>query len=112
MRVRRRSPCDDERLVWGAPACRWAQVVYFDSARHTACLRELLIDFHAGHHLLLIGSQGVGKNKLADRMLELMRREREYMQLHRDVTVASLTQMPNLIRSDQPGASADPMMPP
>ena len=52
--------------------------MYYDSARHTALLRELTRDFVAGNHLLLIGSQGVGKNKLADRMLELMRREREY----------------------------------
>ena len=73
-----------------------AQVVYFDSERHTAVLRELLLDFAAGSHLLMIGSQGVGKNKLADRMLELLRREREYMQLHRDVTVSALTQTPNL----------------
>ena len=72
------------------------EVVYFDSARHTSVLRELLLDFAAGSHLLMIGSQGVGKNKLADRMLELLRREREYMQLHRDVTVSALTQTPNL----------------
>ena len=73
------------------------EVVYFDSARHTAVLREMLVDFAAGNHLLLIGSQGVGKNKLADRMLQLLRRGREYMQLHRDVTVGSLTQTPNLV---------------
>ncbi len=30
-------------------------------------------------HLLLIGNQGVGKNKLVDRLLGLLRREREYM---------------------------------
>ena len=30
-------------------------------------------------------------------MLELLRREREYMQLHRDVTVSSLTQTPTLV---------------
>ena len=30
-------------------------------------------------NLLLIGNQGVGKNKLADRMLQLLRREREYV---------------------------------
>lgn len=37
------------------------------------------------------GNQGTGKNKLADRLLQLLRREREYMQLHRDSTVQSLT---------------------
>ena len=72
------------------------EVVYFDSARHTAVMADLLRDFTAGNHLLLLGSQGVGKNKLADRMLQLLQREREYMQLHRDVSVAALTQTPSL----------------
>ena len=49
--------------------------------------------YQAGHHLLLIGNQGVGKNKLTDRMLELLNAEREYFQLHRDTTVAALTQV-------------------
>jgi MoxR-like ATPase len=34
-------------------------------------LKELL----QGEHLLLIGNQGVGKNKLADRLLQLLQRE-------------------------------------
>ena len=37
----------------------------------------------AGEHLLLIGNQGVGKNKLADRFLQLLKLPREYIQLHR-----------------------------
>ena len=41
----------------------------------------------------MIGNQGVGKNKLTDRMLELLGAEREYFQLHRDTTVAALTQV-------------------
>ena len=49
-------------------------------------------DLAAGERaLLLIGNQGTGKNKLADRLLQLWRREREYMQLHRDTTVRALT---------------------
>ena len=40
--------------------------------------------------------QGVGKNKLADRALQLLNIEREYMQLHRDSTVQSLTLSPSL----------------
>ena len=35
------------------------------------------------------GCQGTGKNKLADKLLMLMQREREYLQLHRDTTVQS-----------------------
>ncbi|VDM60642.1 unnamed protein product [Angiostrongylus costaricensis] len=48
-------------------------------------------DMRLGAHLLLIGNQGVGKNKIADRFLHLIQRPRQYMQLHRDTTVESLT---------------------
>ena len=44
----------------------------------------------------MIGNQGVGKNKIADRLLQLLCLEREYMQLHRDTTVQSLTVSPVL----------------
>jgi hypothetical protein len=46
--------------------------------------------------LLLIGDQGTGKNKLTDRLLQVLGLEREYMQLHRDSTVQSLTVVPTL----------------
>lgn len=48
-------------------------------------------DFVLGSHLLLIGNQGVGKNKLTDKFLELCGLPRQYIQLHRDTTVQSLT---------------------
>jgi hypothetical protein len=71
-------------------------VVFFNIPRHTLHLESMLKDFLLGDHLLLIGSQGVGKNKLVDRLLQLMCREREYIQLHRDTTVQSLTLSPSL----------------
>ena len=43
---------------------------------------------------MLIGNQGVGKNKLTDRFLELLRLPREYVQLHRDSTISQLTTVP------------------
>jgi hypothetical protein len=59
---------------------------YFDIPKHTRCMKEMLQDVVAGQkHMLLIGNQGVGKNKLADRLLQLLQQEREYIQLHRDV---------------------------
>ena len=61
-----------------------------DTHGHVAPFRHT---HQVGHHLLLIGNQGVGKNKLTDRMLELLGAEREYFQLHRDTTVAALTQV-------------------
>lgn len=43
----------------------------------------MLKDFLLGEHLLLVGNQGVGKNKIVDRFLFLLNRPREYLQLHR-----------------------------
>lgn len=39
----------------------------------------------------------MGKNKLVDRLLQLLDAEREYIQLHRDTTLHSLTLVPALI---------------
>jgi energy-coupling factor transporter ATP-binding protein EcfA2 len=72
-------------------------VLFYQIPMHTRLLRSLLQDFLIGEHLLLIGNQGVGKNKLTDRLLQLMRREREYIQLHRDTTVQALTLTPTLV---------------
>ncbi|CAJ0583659.1 unnamed protein product, partial [Mesorhabditis spiculigera] len=65
--------------------------LFYENPQHTEVLRNLARDFSLGSHLLLIGNQGVGKNKLADRFLQLIGRPRHYMQLHRDTTVESLT---------------------
>lgn len=54
-------------------------------------LEDMAKDFYLNSHLLLIGNQGVGKNKLADRFLKLISYPRHYMQLHRDTTVQTLT---------------------
>ena len=45
-------------------------------------------------HLYL---KGVGKNKITDQFINLMQSEREYMQLHRDITIASLTVVPSVV---------------
>ena len=74
------------------------QISFTDNPMHLAILEEMAVDLAAGERaLLLIGNQGTGKNKLADRLLQLLGREREYMQLHRDSTVQSLTVEPTLI---------------
>ena len=74
-------------------------------------LRSMMIDWLLQRHLLLIGNQGVGKNKLADRFLSMLQLEREYLQLHRDTTVQSLTIQPMLqngvvVYQDSPLVSA------
>ncbi|XP_066591206.1 von Willebrand factor A domain-containing protein 8 [Prorops nasuta] len=69
-------------------------ILFYDVPQHLKLLETLLQDFSLGQHLLLIGNQGVGKNKIIDRLLQLMRRPREYIQLHRDTTVQTLTLQP------------------
>ena len=51
--------------------------------QHLAVMEDMLKDYLLGEHLLLVGNQGVGKNKIADRFLYLLNRPREYIQLHR-----------------------------
>lgn len=70
--------------------------LFFDNKLHTIILNNLLRDFKLGEHLLLIGNQGTGKNKLVDKFLMLLNRPREYIQLHRDTTVHSLTVQVNI----------------
>ncbi|KAI4486325.1 hypothetical protein M0802_012344 [Mischocyttarus mexicanus] len=69
-------------------------ILFYDVPQHLALLENLLQDFTLGHNLLLVGNQGVGKNKIVDRLLQLMNRPREYIQLHRDTTVQTLTLQP------------------
>jgi MoxR-like ATPase len=57
----------------------------------------MMIDHHIGEHSLLLGNQGVIKNKITDYFVSLVRPEREYMQLHRDITVQSLTVQPSVV---------------
>lgn len=89
VRVARRSP-ERPELV---PAPR----DFFASPAALKALQSILLCEHAGEPaILLLGNQGVGKNVAVDRVLELLRAEREYVQLHRDTTVSSLTLRPLL----------------
>ncbi|XP_020295442.1 von Willebrand factor A domain-containing protein 8 isoform X2 [Pseudomyrmex gracilis] len=69
-------------------------ILFYDVPEHVTLLERLLQDFSLGQNLLLIGNQGVGKNKIVDRLLQLLNRPREYIQLHRDTTVQTLTLQP------------------
>lgn len=44
-----------------------------------------------------MGNQGTGKNKITDRLLQLLNMPRQYIQLHRDSTVQSLIAVPSII---------------
>lgn len=71
-------------------------VLFYEIPKHTFFLRELLKDIILGENALLLGNQGVGKNKLVDKLLQLLQKERNYIQLHRDTTVESLCLSPCL----------------
>ncbi|CAK9040016.1 von Willebrand factor A domain-containing protein 8 [Durusdinium trenchii] len=89
---------------WMGLAASDSETKFFDNPQQTLSLHDMLRDMAAGENLLLMGNQGVGKNKLIDRLLMLLHREREYIQLHRDTTVGSLTLVPTL-RSERRGAT-------
>uniref|UniRef100_A0A0W0GBJ0 ATPase dynein-related AAA domain-containing protein n=1 Tax=Moniliophthora roreri TaxID=221103 RepID=A0A0W0GBJ0_MONRR len=64
---------------------------FYDNSQQTGLMRDVAIDMELlGEHLVLLGNQGVGKNKIMDRLCQLLRRPREYVQLHRDTTVNQL----------------------
>jgi hypothetical protein len=72
------------------------KTIFYDNPTHLSVMQDMLKDFALGEHLLLVGNQGVGKNKIADRLLQLLNYPREYMQLHRDTTVQNLTIQPSI----------------
>ncbi|CAL1709976.1 unnamed protein product [Somion occarium] len=64
---------------------------FYDNSLQSGLMRDLAIDLEIlGEHLVLLGNQGVGKNKIVDRLCQLLRRPQEYIQLHRDTTVNQL----------------------
>jgi MoxR-like ATPase len=72
--------------------------LFYDIPQHVATINSIISDMNNDERsVLLIGNQGVGKNKIADRILELCSIEREYIQLHRDSTVGQLTLSPSLV---------------
>ncbi|GAA5999420.1 hypothetical protein JCM5350_001970, partial [Sporobolomyces pararoseus] len=64
--------------------------VYLDNQNQTILMRDIGLDLQMKQHILLLGNQGVGKNKIIDRLLQLLQRAREYVQLSRDTTTQSL----------------------
>ena len=64
---------------------------FYDNSLQTGLMRELALDLEVlNQHIVLLGNQGVGKNKVVDRLCQLLGRPREYIQLHRDTTVNQL----------------------
>ncbi|KAJ7224765.1 AAA domain-containing protein [Mycena rebaudengoi] len=64
---------------------------FYDNSLQTQLMRDVAVDLELlGEHVVLLGNQGVGKNKIVDRLCQLLGRPREYIQLHRDTTVNQL----------------------
>nr|CAJ2467816.1 unnamed protein product [Leishmania braziliensis] len=63
---------------------------------HESILAWLAKQYAMGSNILLIGNQGVGKNKVVDAFLSRLGIPRHYIQLHRDTTVGSLTINPTV----------------
>ncbi|KAJ7230837.1 AAA domain-containing protein [Mycena haematopus] len=64
---------------------------FYDNSLQTELMRDLAVDVELlREHVVLLGNQGVGKNKIVDRLCQLLGRPREYIQLHRDTTVNQL----------------------
>ena len=57
--------------------------------QHLRLLEDMVKDYALGEYLLLVGNQGVSKNKIVDRFLHLLNLPREYLQLHRSVESTS-----------------------
>ncbi|KAI0786986.1 AAA domain-containing protein [Abortiporus biennis] len=71
---------------------------FYDNSLQTGLMKDLAIDLEIlGEHLVLLGNQGVGKNKIIDRLCQLLGRPQEYIQLHRDTTVNQLMFQTNLV---------------
>ena len=69
----------------------------YDISAHLQIIHDLLRDWKGGERsFLLLGNQGVGKNKIIDRLCQIANWEREYIQLHRDSTIGQLTLTPQL----------------
>ncbi|EDQ92903.1 uncharacterized protein MONBRDRAFT_14058 [Monosiga brevicollis MX1] len=75
---------------------RVPHTVFYPNESHLRVMNEIMKDLISGEPTLLIGNQGVGKNKIVDGLLQLLQRPREYLQLHRDSTVESLSQTPTI----------------
>uniref|UniRef100_A0A674IJ46 von Willebrand factor A domain-containing protein 8 n=1 Tax=Terrapene triunguis TaxID=2587831 RepID=A0A674IJ46_9SAUR len=88
---RRLSQYPDESLYHAVNKASW----FLPQLARVPFCRELGMESTWDWHTILTVT-GVGKNKIVDRFLHLLNRPREYLQLHRDTTVQSLTLQPSV----------------
>eukprot|EP01064_Diplonema_japonicum_P007129 TRINITY_DN1484_c1_g3_i2.p1 TRINITY_DN1484_c1_g3~~TRINITY_DN1484_c1_g3_i2.p1 ORF type:complete len:1838 (+),score=402.93 TRINITY_DN1484_c1_g3_i2:53-5515(+) len=77
---------------------RVPKVTFVEIQRHLEIMEGLAREFFIQEekYLMLLGPQGVGKNRITDYLLQNLGWERMYMQLHRDTTIQQLTATPQL----------------
>eukprot|EP01059_Diplonema_ambulator_P006574 TRINITY_DN16228_c0_g1_i1.p1 TRINITY_DN16228_c0_g1~~TRINITY_DN16228_c0_g1_i1.p1 ORF type:complete len:1840 (+),score=308.42 TRINITY_DN16228_c0_g1_i1:488-5521(+) len=77
---------------------RVPKVSFVEIQRHIEIMEGLAKEFFIQEEkfLMLLGPQGVGKNRITDYLLQNLGWERMYMQLHRDTTIMQLTATPQL----------------
>jgi hypothetical protein len=76
---------EEERLV------PLADPSFSEIAAHRAVLAPLAADLLAGEPILLLGTQGVGKNRLVDHLLTSIGAPRQYLSLHPDAQPDALS---------------------
>lgn len=54
-------------------------VFFYENFQYLVVMEDMLKDFFLGEYLLLVGNQGVGKNKIVDCFLYLMNKFCEYI---------------------------------
>ena len=87
---------DEELRLTSSDLTLVPDTLFFENEEQNLLLQQMLQSYELGEHLLLVGNQGVGKNKLTDKLLNQLHRPRQYVQLHRDTTVQTLTTQPNI----------------
>jgi len=72
--------------------------VHFEMNQGQSLVMQDILEAHSvgERALLILGYQGVGKNKIVDHLLGKLNAEREYLQLHRDTTIQSLLISPSV----------------
>eukprot|EP01060_Flectonema_neradi_P011084 TRINITY_DN1814_c0_g1_i5.p1 TRINITY_DN1814_c0_g1~~TRINITY_DN1814_c0_g1_i5.p1 ORF type:complete len:1845 (+),score=374.06 TRINITY_DN1814_c0_g1_i5:658-6192(+) len=77
---------------------RVPHVKFVPIAKHLDIMESLCREFFINKEqfIMLLGPQGVGKNRITDYLLQSLGWERMYMQLHSDTTVQQLTATPML----------------
>lgn len=73
-----------------APNVKVPDTIFFANEQQEKIIDSLINDMNNKQDMLLVGNQGVGKNKIVDHMLQKINKPCEYVQLHRDTTVQSL----------------------